>query len=42
MAYEAPSIRTVGSVSGTTLAQGTDGNDDQFLFFTWGTDHKVS
>lgn len=36
MAYEAPSIRTVGSISGTTLAQGGAGNDDQLLWFHFG------
>ncbi|WP_279070507.1 hypothetical protein [Microbacterium lacticum] len=38
MAYEAPSIKTVGSVTDLTLAQGWKGNDDRFLFFTYGTD----
>lgn len=38
MQYEAPSITEVGTVRELTLAQGLSGNDDQFLFFTWGTD----
>ena len=38
MAYEAPSIKAVGAVADLTLAQGKDGHDDRFLFFTWGTD----
>jgi hypothetical protein len=37
MAYEAPKITTVGSVSGLTQAQGWSGNDDHFLFFGFGT-----
>ncbi|MGH1561885.1 lasso RiPP family leader peptide-containing protein [Mumia sp. DW29H23] len=36
MAYEAPKLTEVGSVRDLTLGQGLDGNDDQFLFFTWG------
>lgn len=38
MAYEAPSIKTVGSVTDLTLAQGRAGHDDRLLFFTFGTD----
>ncbi|MCK9794845.1 lasso RiPP family leader peptide-containing protein [Isoptericola sp. 4D.3] len=34
--YEAPRITEAGSVRDLTLAQGLDGNDDRFLFFTWG------
>lgn len=40
--YESPSITEVGSVRDLTLAQGLTGNDDRFLWFTWGTDPKVS
>jgi len=40
MAYEAPSIKAVGSVADLTLAEGSDGNDDRFLFFTWGTEQS--
>jgi len=38
MAYEAPKLVEVGSVRDLTLAEGRDGHDDRFLFFTWGTD----
>ncbi len=38
MSYEAPSIKSVGSIADLTLAEGSDGNDDRFLFFTWGTE----
>lgn len=34
--YEAPQITEVGSVRDLTLAQGWSGNDDRFLFFTYG------
>jgi hypothetical protein len=37
MTYEAPKIREVGSVSDLTLAQGSTGNDDSLLWFSWGT-----
>lgn len=33
MAYEAPRITSVGSVSNLTQAQGWTGWDDHFLFF---------
>lgn len=33
MAYEAPSIKAVGSVADLTLAQGVSGNDDVLLWF---------
>jgi hypothetical protein len=36
--YDAPRITEVGSVRDLTLAEGSKGNDDRFLFFTWGTD----
>jgi len=42
MKYEAPSIKTVGSVADVTLAQGLQGHDDRILFLSWGTDPKVS
>lgn len=38
MAYQAPSIKSVGSIADLTLAEGGNGNDDRFLFFTWGTE----
>jgi hypothetical protein len=41
-AYEAPTIVEVGSVRDLTLAQGLSGHDDQFWFFTWGTDTRHS
>jgi hypothetical protein len=41
MQYEAPSIIEVGTVRELTLAQGSAGNDDQFLWFAWGT-HPTS
>ncbi|WP_277209508.1 lasso RiPP family leader peptide-containing protein [Isoptericola croceus] len=34
--YEAPRITEAGSVRDLTLAQGINGNDDKFLFFSWG------
>ena len=37
MAYEAPSIKTVGGIADLTLAQGGDGKDDKFLWFAWGS-----
>lgn len=37
MAYEAPSIKTVGGIADLTLAQGWEGKDDKFLFFAYGT-----
>ena len=38
--YESPRIAKVGSLPALTLAQGHSGQDDKFLFFTWGTDPK--
>ncbi|WP_413452168.1 hypothetical protein AA0Y32_12190 [Georgenia phoenicis] len=38
--YAPPRITEVGSMPELTLAQGLHGNDDKFLFFTWGTDPK--
>ncbi|NNC11890.1 lasso RiPP family leader peptide-containing protein [Planctomonas sp. JC2975] len=42
MAYEAPSIKAIGSVADVTLAQGFTGHDDNYGLFSIGTDPRVS
>ncbi|MHA7985483.1 lasso RiPP family leader peptide-containing protein [Rathayibacter sp. CAU 1779] len=42
MAYEAPSIKAIGSVADVTLAQSGFGQDDHFLGIPYGSDSKVS
>lgn len=40
--YESPRLTTVGSLTDMTLGQGLSGNDDRFLFFTYGIDPSLS
>lgn len=42
MRYETPSITEVGEIRELTLAQGLAGDDDRFLFVTYGTDPTYS
>ena len=36
--YVAPELTELGEIEAITQAEGLDGNDDQFYFFSWGTD----
>ena len=36
--YEAPKLSKIGDLRTNTKGEGLRGNDDQFLWFSWGTD----
>ena len=41
-AYEKPELMVIGSAAELTLGQGWAGDNDQWWFFSWGTDPNSS
>ena len=40
--YTTPELKRLGTVDGLTQGAGSIGTDDQFWFFTWGSNNNVT